>query len=60
LTDAEKGEKLEALKAEQKPPKENEEEEEWEQSKLLRLYCEATDDWTQKKPGSNMDGIKEA
>jgi hypothetical protein len=58
LTDAEKKEKLKALKSEKELLEDNAEEEAWQQSELLRLYCEATDDWTQARPGEDTKALE--
>jgi hypothetical protein len=59
LTNAEKKEKkLKALKSEKELLEDNAGEEAWQQSELLRLYIEATDDWTQARPGEDTKALE--
>lgn len=58
LTDAEKKEKTKALKSEKELLEDNAEEEAWQQSELLRLYSEVTDDWIQARQGEDTEALK--
>jgi hypothetical protein len=58
LTDAEKKEKLKALKSEKELLEDNTGEEAWQQSELLRLYSEETYDWTQARSGEDTKALE--